>query len=127
MTTTRETLRSLNIFNTHDVLRRFAVRGKTDLMVSFSGADGARSMRCHKSVISSLSHKTSPDAAWYDYGCKAFVGGRNESLPKAIAWASERYGIAVSDWVPSPAGVGDYIPRVVREAALKAAKAAGKP
>ena len=119
-----EQLAAIKICNTHELLARFGDLKKTDIAVSFDGYGGGRSMRVHGSSVYSPSHKTNPDASWYDYGKKTFVGNRAESLPKAFAWASERYGIAIDDWVPDPTrtGRGSYVPRVVRDRALHALK-----
>ena len=118
---TADRFRSIKVFNTHELLLRFGEKGKTDVAVSYTAYE-ARSMRGNATTIYSPSHKTDPNGAWYTYGHKSFVGNRAESLPEALAWASDRYGIPLDDWVPDPTQRGSYVPRDVREKALAALK-----
>ena len=110
-----DTLREMRVFNTHGILTRFVVLDVTSISCTYAPADP---MHSHKSTVYSPFFKTAPDAAWYDYGCKAFVGKRSESMPQALAWAEAQYG--VSEWAPSP--FGGYIPKAILDAAKKAAK-----
>lgn len=110
-----DTLREMRVRNTHGILKRFVVLDVTSIGCTYAPAER---LRPHKSRVYSPFFKTDPDAAWYDYGCKAFVGKRAESMPQALAWATDQYG--VSEWAPSP--FGGYIPKAILDAAKKAAK-----
>lgn len=108
-------LRALNIYNNHDILKRFGKHGH-DVYVDYDKAESRG--RCSHSTVYSPSHKTDPQSAWYDYGNKSFVGNRKESLPKAMEWASDKYGIA--EWAVSP--FGGRIPQYVYDAAKEAVR-----
>lgn len=110
-----DTLREMRVFNTHELLVRFRLRDVPSITCFYELAE---SWRPQKSAVYSPFGKTDPNAAWYDYGCKAFVGKRSESMPQALAWAEAQYG--VSEWAPSP--FGGYIPKAILDAAKKAAK-----
>lgn len=118
---TVDRLRSIKVVNTHELLLRFGVKGRTDVAVYFCPAQ-PHLVRPALTCIYSPSHKTNPGGAWYDYGRKSFVGGRVKSLTEALAWASDRYGIPLDDWVPDPTQRGSYVPRDVREKAFAALK-----
>ncbi len=60
---------------------------------------------CNKSVVWRKGFKTDPKGPHYNHGNKTFVGNRTESLPQAMAWAGERYGI--KEWKRN--GMGDYV------------------
>lgn len=70
--------------------------------------------QCNKTLVWSPSFITDPKAHWSDHGRKAFVGNRSKSMPQALAWATETYGI--TEWVPSPFG-GSKIPKLVLDKA----------
>lgn len=124
--TLKEKLRThLNVINTYDLLVRFGKKRETDVAVSFHGRGPSRSLQPPQARVFSTSHNTNPKAAWYDRGCKTFVGNREESLPLAISWASQRYGIAEPDWVPCPTSRNTYVPRSVMAAAMAALKEVG--
>lgn len=109
----------LRIHNAHQLLHKFGVRGR-DIGISFHGADNSRGGRSAHASVYSPTHKTDPSAHFMDYGCKKFVGSREETLPKAKKWALEKYGIDPDDWVPDPSrsGRGSYVPKEVRQRAL---------
>ena len=111
-----DTLREMRVFNTHELLVRFRLRDVPSITCYYEPAE---SWQPQKSAVYSPFGKTDPNAAWYDYGCKSFVGKRSESMPQALAWAEAQYG--VREWAPSPLG-GGYIPKAILNAAKKAAK-----
>ncbi len=115
MSKTSEALRSCAIFNTHDILLRFGVKGKTDVAAIYYPAQ-ARMVLGNRTSVYSPSHNTDPDSAWYDNKRKSFPGRIAESMPAAIAWASERYGI--TKWAACPTSKTTKIPVSVRKAAL---------
>jgi hypothetical protein len=104
-------LRAARIYNDHDMLSRFADKGR-DVCVSYRAGD-----RWHysKSSVYSPSHHTGGDEHWQNHGKKSFSGMRLQSLPLALEWASKKYGI--DEWVPSP--FGGYIPAEVLKRAKK--------
>lgn len=110
-------LNAHRIHNDHNLLSRFGVVGKTDVGVSYHRRPEGRMgvAQCNKTVVFSPSHKTDPSAHWTDYGCKSFIGNRVESFPKALAWASETYGII--EWDKSPFSSGGKLPKEVLDAA----------
>lgn len=57
------------------------------------------------SYVVQVGEKTDPTGPWYNNGHKTFSGKRDESLPLALAWASERFGI--KNWRRN--AMGDYI------------------
>lgn len=111
--------RALHIVNAYDLLRKFGVKGKTDICVSYRPRPSGRMGICeiNKTTVYSPSHKTNPDAHWTDRGCKTFIGNRSESMPAALDWTTKRYGI--SEWAPSPIDGADKVPASVRKAALQ--------
>lgn len=107
-----EKLRTHRIINVFDLLSRFGEKGK-DICVTYSPRPSGRMgiCGCNKSSVYSTSHKTDPHASWNDNGCKVFVGKRSESLPAAIQWATEKYGI--TEWVNNPCYGGGKVPAYV--------------
>lgn len=124
MSKLKDKLREHHIVNTYDLLVKFGVGGR-DVACGFTGAGDARSCRCAATQVWRPKHNTDPRAAWYNYGRKTFVGARAESLPQAIAWATERYGI--TEWVSDPTDKNTKIPREVLDAALAFLKANPTP
>jgi len=121
MSKTVDDLRELGIYNVSGMLERFAEKGK-DVACCFTPW-AAREMRGNVTHVYSPSHKTNPEAHWMDRGRKAFYGNRKRSMPEAVAWATKQYG--VSDWAPCPTDPQSVrIPKVVRERAMAAIKAA---
>lgn len=110
-------LRAMRVFNDHDLLSRFAANRKRAIAVDYIPPEG-RLVRAHSSRVWSPFFQTDPNSAWYDHGHKTFVGRRSESLPKALAWATEQYGIA--EWATSPFGA--KIPKDAMDAASRAAR-----
>jgi len=106
-------LRKMGVYNTHDMLTHFRVRGISPIACVYFQSE---TMRSGRSAVFSPFRKSDPDAPWYNYGKKTFVGKRAESMPKAIAWATEQYGI--EEWAPCPFG-GAYIPKAVLAAAKR--------
>lgn len=104
----KEILRDSGVCNTHGILKRFGVEGR-DIAVLYFAAESRR-CRPNVSCVYSPSHKTDPGASWYDYGQKTFTGRRAESMPRALAWVAEVYG--VTEWGTSPFGQ-DKIPKEV--------------
>lgn len=111
-----EGLRAMGIFNTHELLKRFGVKGK-DVAVSYC-PPLPRMVQAARSYVYSPSHKTDEQAGWYDYGRKAFIGKQAESMPRALAWASELYEI--DEWAPDPTSRGSKVPKYVADAARAA-------
>ncbi len=117
--TTRDRLRAVGVFNTHELLTRFAAPGR-DV-----------SLRYESPVVLawSPSHETDP-AAWYHHGQRVFfsgpgvlgLDGRREAFERARAWALGRYGIPADGWATDPTDRGTLVPREVREAALESIK-----
>lgn len=122
MSKLQDQLREMRVFNTHGLLKHFALKGRDVAVVYHTAVP--RQCSCNHSVVYSPSHKTSPDAPWYNNGCKSFVGQKSESVPLAIAWATEKYGI--TEWVTCPTDRSAKIPAEVLEAAKKAAKIAAQ-
>lgn len=77
--------------------------GPGGVFVCFSSGDRRGSVPA--SQIVQVGQKTDPEGPWYNYGNKTFLGKRSESFPKAVAWATERFGI--QNWRRN--GAGDYI------------------
>lgn len=111
-----EALRAMGIYNNHNLLSRFGEPGR-DVWCEYHAPE-PRSCTCQTTRVYSPSHKTRPDAPWYDHGRQAFIGNRAESMPLAVTWASERYGI--DEWAPSP--FGGKVPAYVRKAAERAVR-----
>lgn len=116
MSKRQDALRKMDVFNMHYVLSRFGERGVDDVGIDYRPRES-------RGVVSgsyalSPNHATAPNAAWYDHGKKTFYGNRSESMPKAMAWASERYGIA--GWKPGP--FGGKIPATVHARMMQAIK-----
>lgn len=111
-----DALRERKIYNDHGLL--LALGGKTDICISYAPYEH-RSVRTRRTHVYSPSHHTDPDAWWGNHGKKTFIGKRSESMPKAIAWASEKYGI--TEWSTSPFG-GSKIPACVLVAAKEFVK-----
>lgn len=107
--------RAAGIFNTWDILRRFGKPGR-DVGCLYHVSE-PRSCMCHGTKIFSPSHKTEPGGAWYNYDCKFFIGRRADSMPRAIKWASEKYGI--DEWNTCPMDPSAKIPSEVRQEAMK--------
>ena len=114
-TTTRDRLRDLRIINTHDLLLFFGRSGVDDVAVFYYPSESRMGTPARASVYSP-SHKTDPNASWYDYGRKTFVGLKKKSVPEAIAWASKRYNITA--WGVCPTNPSTRIPLHLRNAAL---------
>lgn len=105
------------IFNTHGLLSKFGDKDR-DIAVSYTAPD-QRSVMANGSAVWSPSFKTDPQSAWYDHGKRTFVGNRAESMPRALKWATETYGI--TDWAPCPFG-GAKVPKYVLDRAKAAVK-----
>lgn len=116
-----EALRGIGVFNTHNLLTRFGVKGKDIAVVYCPSPPGRMGIgRPDKTIVMSPSHKTDRGAHWTHNGCMAFSGKKTESMPKAIDWATDRYGI--EKWVADPTDRSAKIPEYVLEAAKKAVK-----
>jgi hypothetical protein len=113
-----ERLRAIGVSNTHELLRRFAPKGM-DVACMYYPAE-PRACRGRATKVYSPSHKTDPEAAWYDRGQKSFGGERERSMAEAVAWASQRYGI--TGWATCPTDRTAKIPATVRERALDAVR-----
>ena len=111
-----DALRAMRVFNDHALLMRFAADKQKAVCVLYdpSWTQTARPALCR---VWSPFFETDPRAHWSDHGCKTFVGNRAESMPLALAWAQEKYG--VSEWAPSPFG-GAKVPKEIRDAAKRA-------
>lgn len=113
-----DSLRAIGHYNTYGLLATFSDKGQ-DVGCSYSPPE-PRACRGHTARVFSPSHQTDPGSAWYEHGMKTFVGRISESLPAAMAWASEKYG--VREWVPCPFNRSARIPAIVRKRALAALK-----
>jgi hypothetical protein len=113
-----ELLRAFGVYNTHQILERFAPKGM-DVACIYYPAE-PRACRGRATKVYSPSHKTDPEAAWYDRGQKSFGGERERSMAEAVAWASQRYGI--TGWATCPTDRTAKIPATVRERALDAVR-----
>jgi hypothetical protein len=114
-------LAALGVHNTYGVLKKFATTKQQAVAVSYRGRD--RGLPARIQVWSPL-FKTDPDAAWYDNDNKTFgvySKDRTETLAEALTWTAEQYGI--SEWATCPTDRLTKIPKSVRDAAEKAAKA----
>lgn len=115
-----DALNKLRVFNNWDLMRRFGERGK-DVSCDYS-TGWSRGCEPRHTSVSSPTFYTDPGAHWQNHGAKWFCGNRSESLPLAMVWASEQYGI--DEWVTSP--FGGKVPKPVLVAAKAAVKAATK-
>jgi hypothetical protein len=112
------------VHNTHEQV------GLGGVYISYHAASG-RSVIPNRAVVVRVGYKTCPNAAWYDYGNKTFVGNRSASVPLAQEWASKRYGInmwrknGVGDWVDAAAVLPPLLCEIERKA-KRAAKRAAK-
>jgi len=113
----KKRLAKIGVINTWDLLKKFGVPHKTDIVVSYYPPE-SRSVRPARSHVSSPSHRTDPKASWYDYGNKSFPGYRDESVPEAVKWATETYGI--TEWAVDPTDPSGRVPKVVRDMAVAA-------
>ncbi len=114
-----DALRGIGVINTHDMLVRFGQRRKDDVACLYHV--GHRGL-APETVAYSPSHHTDPqETGWRGLGRKHFHGSRRESMPKAIAWATERYGIA--DWRRCPMEPSNMVPATVLERAREAVRA----
>jgi len=115
MSKTSEILREMKIYNSHELLVRFGEKRKTDICISYHPGFGIFGPAWQ---VYSPSHATDPKAHWHYLGQKSFSG--RDSLPDALKWAGEKYGIA--EWAPDPTDPSTKIPKSVREKALAAVK-----
>ncbi len=104
-----------NIINTYDQLNRAVKDGVISpnqaVAISYSPYE-ARSGRCSGSQVWSPFFKTNPEgAAWYEYGKKSFHGNRASSMPAAMLWATEKYGIV--NWKGNR--MRDVVPAIVQQ------------
>jgi len=113
----KKRLEKIGIINTWDLLKKFGVPHKTDIAISYYPPEG-RSVRPARSQVWSLSHRTDPKASWYDYGKKSFTGYHDESVPEAVKWATEKYGI--TEWAVDPTYPSGRVPKVLRDMAVAA-------
>jgi len=112
-------LQELKICNNYGLLTRF---GKKQDVVCEYVLRVPHACTCNRTQVWSPRFKTDTKAPWYDYGMKTFLGNRAESMPEALAWASQEYSI--TEWAPSP--FGGKIPKTVLDRAKAAVKAAAK-
>lgn len=79
---------------------------KGDVAVSYRRAE-SRSVFPSGTVVWGKGFMVNPDAKdwWNKQGNKEFSGQRAKSLPQALAWASEKFGI--KKWRRN--GMGDYV------------------
>lgn len=115
---TVEALRALGVYNTFGVAH-MANAGRR-VFVVFYGADHRRGGHGALSRVHATDHKTDPHGAWYDNGSKTFLGPRDESLPLARAWATEKYGI--TEWATCPTDRNALVPAEARRRALALVK-----
>lgn len=115
-----EILHELGVINTHDLLTRYVTDGKlveqkvrkrrAIACVYLRGV--SREMSLDHTYVYSPYFETNPDAAWFDRKKKAFRGSIKKSMPKALAWAKETYGI--EKWATDPTDRSTRVPAEVR-------------
>jgi hypothetical protein len=105
-----DNLRALKIHNNHGLLTVFG--DERDVWIDYVPPE-VRQVRAARSMVHSVHHRTDPNGHYSDYGAKSFSGNRAASMPCAIAWATEAYGI--TEWAPSPFG-GKIPARVLAKA-----------
>lgn len=115
MSKLREQLRARGIINTWDVLTKFGTK-RNAIAVSYSRAPSGRMGYgdFNHATVWSPFFKTDPEE--HRYNGKVFGGNRAKSIPKAVAWATEKYGI--TEWATCPTDPSCKIPKELREAAL---------
>lgn len=111
-----EALRAFGIHNSHNLLTAFGLNNEVAIRFQSSVS---RSVIPSRSQVFSPHFPTNPGGPWYDYGCKTFYGKRSESLPKAVAWAQETYGLG--EFVMNPLD-RSYVPRALIERVKKELK-----
>lgn len=109
-----DALREFGIYNDHELLRRFSDKASS-IYISYYSPE-PRSVRGPRACVYSPFFNTAPASSGY----KVFSGVSKESIPKAMEWASKKYGI--EEWAPSPFGSKAKVPLAVRKAAEKAVK-----
>jgi len=101
------------IINTYDQLRAAVesklISPKQAVAISYTPPT-SHSTHGRTTHIYSPFFATNPLAAWYDNDKKAFVGNKKESMPLAIAWATQEYKII--DWKRNR--FGDMVPAQVQ-------------
>lgn len=111
---TKAKLHAVGIRNPHDIATKAAFAPL--LYVAYSPQDLGRGGNSARWTVKGIGFDTHPKAPWYQYGCKAFYPDISQPLnkinkdatrDKALAWASENYG--VTEWERSP--FGSYHPK----------------
>ena len=110
-----ERLNAIGIHNLHNLCARFGKRGKDDVFVVYKKRN-ERACSPNKAHVASPHRNTDLKAHWADNGCKTFLGKSSESVPVAVAWATEKYDIA--EWVTSPFDRSDRVPKTVLDRAI---------
>lgn len=88
-----------SIINTHDQLTAAVEAGvitkRQAIAVSYDARPEGRMGMAQgdKASVWSPYFDTDPQAAWYNYKKKTFVGNRSESVPKALEWAAAIAGV----------------------------------
>lgn len=118
-----EALRAIGIFNSYEA----AKRGESPIYIAYRAAITGRASQSAAWQVHDARGRGTDDAPkerqhWRDYGKKTFnVYGRDQQVPQkeaAIAWATERYGIA--EWGTIP-GLGKDLFPIQTVQAVKAA------
>ncbi len=116
---TQDALRSIKVFNTWELLKRFATKG-TAVAVQFMGRSQMRPPRVQ---VWSPYFDTDKDAPWYNDNRKTFLvfrRDRKQTMEDARKWATKKYGI--KEWGVCPTNRQTLIPMEVRKLALAAAR-----
>lgn len=114
---TQDALRSIKVFNTWELLKRFATKDIA-IAVQYTGRD--RMQSAHVQVWSPY-FATDEGAAWYDHNKKTFiVFDRKQSIIDGCTWAEKEYGI--KEWGTCPMNRQTLIPLEVRKLALAEAR-----
>lgn len=114
--TLKEHLYRCGVHNTHALLRQFGDSGR-DIAISYQRAPYGRMgfATCNETRVWSPSFKTELNGPYYNHGAKTFIGNKADSMPLALAWAAEKYGIA--EWASDPLNVNVKVPAYVRQRA----------
>ena len=145
MSKAADRLREIKVYNDYDVLTIAAQIGVVPVAVLYRPQDTGRAYQGAAWQVHHLREKTDPDGHWRDYGHRTFTvsfyergivaengrsraaAGNKAALAAALAWASERYGVAEWGTVPGlprghfPAEAAAKVKAMLREHA-KASK-----
>jgi len=105
------------LVNTYDQLHAAVEEGiipkEKAVALMYQPNDYSRGGSSARMQVASPFFKTDPrpEAPWYNYNTKTFLGKRSESQPLAIEWATKEYGI--TEWKRNR--MGDLVPAIVQK------------